>query len=140
MVPGPQCGNLVWRLENLLQPNWLVLIKQIYQVLEEPLVWYEAPLVVEPENNIYILHVSFFLASILLGGLMFRCLVSTTCQRRVTVTRSSGVVSHTSVKFFLVVLQNYCPPAGPGRSLGIKNSEELYPLIMGIQYPFSEKW
>ena len=43
-------------------------------------------------------------------------------------------------KVLLVVLQNYCPPAGPGRSLGIKNSEELYPLIMGIQYPFSEKW
>ena len=58
-----------------------MLIKQIYQVLEEPLVWYEAPLVVEPENNIYILHVSYFLASILLGGLM----LGVWCQQLVNV-------------------------------------------------------
>ena len=41
--------------DNLLQHNCASVLPPVFQVLEEPLVWYEAPLVVKPENNIYIL-------------------------------------------------------------------------------------
>ena len=42
-----------WQISGIETP---VLDQQIFEVLEEPFVWYESPIVIEPEKNIVCNH------------------------------------------------------------------------------------